>query len=320
MCGNIKKMLCKRTRLSIISVFAFTLCLTACGANATQDVATLPLTSEEYPVAVESTDTNITTETTLETTAAETTAETVIVTETDVNADADNKSMGNVQTTDITTAHVTAVSTDVDSWAKTYASVLMQQIADDKATKDKYSQFRPLNGIEMGTQSIIALIDVDMDGTPELFAGTCGTTGSGCFDVYTTNGEVFAKDFNCSTDFASGCVVDDALYMRCGYSDVTGWVKLVQGTPSITVDTLHNTANVITESGAVVTFENQSEDDIKALYKQYLNVDYAALERSTPENTYTVLRGHLAVPDPENYTEEDIYNCLVPLLNEYVAQ
>ena len=70
-------------------------------------------------------------------------------------------------------------------------------------------------------------------------------------------------------------------------------------------------------SKIVVTIDSQS--DFENLYSQYLNTDYNDL-KVIDMNKYICIRDYLRVPDPENYTEEDIYDCLLGLLQEYEDQ
>ena len=112
---------------------------------------------------------------------------------------------------------------------------------------------------------------------------------------------------------------------------------------------------IITETGDVIMQQGITYDEFKDLFTKYLGVEYDLLfgedkkigvgvsmpngigktipnitieeyksryfdnESSLYESgvSYPSVNGYLRVPDPENYTEEDIYNCLAELLSEY---
>lgn len=302
-------------KAAICSTLIATLLCTACGKETVQEETatskseiTAVLTTES--IVDTTTETSVTTEQLLEQTTETTTSS---ATET-------------TTATDITAEETEAISPEIDTLAQMYAQKLMERIVNDKETKDEYSQFRPINGAEMGLQSEMALIDVDFDGTPELFAGICGTIGAGFYDVYTPTGETLGTDLYCCSDLSSGHIVDGIMYMFSGRNPNPGWVKLVEGTPSVMVlDWLNteeavNPVEVSTTDGTVKHFEKQSMDDIKALYRKYLDVDYDALSFAGVEPKYLCVSGSLRVSDPQNYTEQDIYNCLIPMLNDYATQ
>lgn len=265
-------------------------------------------------------------------TSVKTTTETVVTTEKMVEHTTEDTTSSLTENTTITdnltetTAVIKAISPEIDVIAQMYAHKLMERCTYDKENKDAYSQFRPLNGVEMGLQSVMALIDVDFDGIPELFAGICGTIGAGFYDIYTPNGETLGTDVYCCSDLSSGHIVDGVMYMFSGRNPNPGWVKLIVGTPSVMVQDWINTKDAVnpvevhTSNGTVKYFEKQSMEDIKDLYKEYLAVNYDDLYLTVDSPEYLCVRGSLSVPDPMNYTEDDIYNCLVPLLNDYVMQ
>lgn len=262
----------------IFSGLLLVMLLTACGKDAAQEQTTVPAQSSEE-IAVTNTETD-----TAETTAA----------------------------------------FNTDELADIYAHVVMERIEFDRKTKDEYIRFRPLYDDDlMRNNSLMFLLDVDFDNTPELFIGTATTTGGGCYDIVKSDGIVLGKDVHCCSWLDDGCIIDGVMYMFNGRGSNPGWVKLVDGTPNIMVDNwineeeAVNTVKVTNVDGTVKTYTDQSIDDIKALYTQFLNVDYDLLMSVSGTLEYTCLCGTLRVPDPENYTEEDIYNCLVELLAEY---
>lgn len=112
---------------------------------------------------------------------------------------------------------------------------------------------------------------------------------------------------------------------------------------------------ITTETGDVIIRQGINYDEFRALFTEYLGAEYDLLygecekngvnvsmpngiEKTVPNITaeqyksrysdndvklhgntsfYPSVSGYLRVPDPENYTEEDVYNCLVELLSEY---
>lgn len=218
------------------------------------------------------------------------------------------------------------IAFDVDTLADTYAQVVIERIKTDQETKEENNRFRPLYADDfMKINSLMYLLDVNFDGVPELFIGTSGTTGGGSYDIIKSDGTLLGKDVHCCSWLDSACVNDGVMYMFNGLGSNPGWVKFVEGTPSVTLHSWLNTeeavniADVTKADGTVETFENQSLDDIKKLYKQYLDVDYDLLQ-STADATATLISGVLTVPDPEQYTVIDISDCVKTLLEEYVVQ
>lgn len=218
------------------------------------------------------------------------------------------------------------IAFDVDTLADTYAQVVIERIKADQETKEENNRFRPLYADDfMKINSLMYLLDVNFDGVPELFIGTSGTTGGGSYDIIKSDGTLLGKDVHCCSWLDSACVKDGVMYMFNGLGSNPGWVKFVEGTPSVTLHNWLNTeeavniVDVTKADGMLETFENQSLDDIKTLYKQYLDVDYDLLQ-STADATATLISGVLTVPDPEQYTVIDISDCVKTLLEEYVVQ
>ena len=62
-----------------------------------------------------------------------------------------------------------------------------------------------------------------------------------------------------------------------------------------------------------------SEEEYQKLIEDSFGISYESLQPiDLEDNRY--ISGYLRVPDPENYTEEDIYNCLLGLLQEYESE
>lgn len=219
-----------------------------------------------------------------------------------------------------------SVAFDVETLADTYAQIVIERIKADKETKEEYNRFRPLYADDfMKIHSLMYLLDVNFDGVPELFIGTSGTIGGGSYDIIKSDGTLLGKDVHCCSWLTDASVIDDVMYMFNGRGPNPGWVKLVEGTPSVTLQSWLNTEEAVNTvdvnkaDGTIETFENQSLDDIKALYKQYLDVDYDLLHDNA-DAPATLISGVLTVPDPEQYTVIDISACVKALLEEYVVQ
>ena len=76
--------------------------------------------------------------------------------------------------------------------------------------------------------------------------------------------------------------------------------------------------NICTDGNKVETTIS-SEEEYQKLIEDSFGISYDSLQPIDLEyNRY--ISGYLRVPDPENYTEEDIYNCLLTLLQEYESE
>lgn len=183
--------------------------------------------------------------------------------------------------------------------------------------------FYPLgyDTFDVGLSSIIAFCDIDFDGTPELLAGQHDTRGHSNYSIYSNNGVVTnsVSCGICSTFISTkgSCYSNwTDLSDQCSY-----WVKLSTETPEIKVNVCSEEKNpsfdvTIISSNQEKNYNDVVYDDVDSIFKQEFGVSYTELQNSTDCNVDCVI-GHLIVPDPENYTEEDIYNCLLALLQEY---
>ena len=307
-------MLIKKVAFILSLVSVSTLVCTGCNRHDNaQGVATLPLTNEEYPVAVESTDTNKTTETTAETTfetTAETTAETTMETASE-NA--------------VTTSNYT--TQDIENWTRNFAHSLYTDIVNTDvnaaviipiSTEHEISTF----DVEAMLADII-FMDVNYDGVPEFFAGGHGTMGSGRYSVYDVDGNCYGTEIF-TWDLLSFETDGQTMYAPIGSNSTPGHVVLKQGLPQIYangfayIDGTPTDVIVKTTSGATVNTTVTTSEEFEKLYQQYLNVDCTSLHKISEETNY--VRDYLRVPNPEDYTEDDIYACLLPLINAYVLQ
>lgn len=222
----------------------------------------------------------------------------------------------------VTTMRITLL----EEWAHNFAQAVYTELENNK-TSDDPTTFAPIgNNHEVMVFDIdamcadIFLIDVDGDDIPELFAGGHGTMGNGRYSIYDSNGNCFGND-RFIWEVESFETDGQYLYAPSGSNSLCGHTKLIQGLPRIYanafafMDGIPTDATIETEESKIVV-KIDSQSDFENLYLQYLDTDYNALN-TIDINKYLCIRGYLRVPDPENYTEEDIYNCLFALLQEY---
>ncbi len=208
--------------------------------------------------------------------------------------------------------------------ARIYTDKIMEKLADGSA-EDGFAPIASGTDTSVGTQalnSVLYLADTEFDGVPELFAGVSGTVGAGKYDFYSQDGTLFGTII-CRAGLDCGKAVDGAVYIDSGRNSYPGWTKLTAGCPSIHItdftdfDGADNDVDIAMSDGTEKRLTGLTFDDVKALYPEYLGVDYDVLAEPPAGAEYNCLEGTLAVPDPDNYTEEDIYSCIEKLLNEY---
>lgn len=241
--------------------------------------------------------------------------------------------MTNVETTVGTTVETTD-GTDTEesveeipeneAIAAVFTKLLSQKLVD--SASDEYG-FKALTADETigmeALESVLELADIDLDGVPELFAGTTGIIGAGRFDVFKADGTILGKNVLCCSDLAMGSIVDGVVYIFSGRNPYPGWVKMVEGTPAVYVsdwineEEAVNTVDIFNADGTKETIENLSIDDVKKVYSDYLGVDYDKLQDNLNYPAYQCIYGNLLVPDADNLTDEDIYNCVLYLLEKY---
>lgn len=218
----------------------------------------------------------------------------------------------------------TDTSEIVHELARIYTDSIMEKLADSSA-EDGFAPIASGTDTSVGTQglnSVLYLADTESDGVPELFAGVSGTVGAGKYDFYSQDGTLFGTII-CRAGLDCGKAVDGAVYIDSGRNSYPGWTKLTAGCPSIHItdftdfDGADNDVDIVMPDGTEKTLAGLTFDEVKALYPEYLGVDHDMLADPSAGAEYNCLEGTLAVPDPDNYTEEDIYSCIEKLLNEY---
>lgn len=222
-------------------------------------------------------------------------------------------------------------SDDVRKAARTFAKLVYRELENNKTAEDptflvpiSCDREIPETGFDHDAfEADIFFIDTDFDGVPELFAGGHGAMGTGRYSVFTADGETYGNG-RFAHNFCNFSIADDCMYVSSGSIHSWGWTKLCEGLPSIYfngfwTETGTNDLYITFADGTEQTLTGLTFDEAKALYPKYLGVEYDDL-RSVGEDEdipFTYARGVLEVPDPENYTEEDIYDCLAELLAEY---
>lgn len=98
------------------------------------------------------------------------------------------------------------------------------------------------------------------------------------------------------------------LLCSCGGGTVSDWINEEE-----TV----NTVDIFNADGTKETIENLSFNEVKKVYSDYLGVDYDALYDNMNYPAYQCMQGDLLVPDADNLTDVDIYNCVLSLLEKY---
>lgn len=172
---------------------------------------------------------------------------------------------------------------------------------------------------DTGLASIIAFCDINFDNVPELFAGYHNMRGYCYYSVYGNEG-VIADEISCGM-----C----SKFLRIGnacYSSTHNlankshyWLQISDTTLEIAVQDCddNTTFNVVVTSNDRNDKQNGvTLEEVDKIFFSEFGVTYTEL-KTAPENYVKSSMGHLTVPDPENYTEEDIYNCLAELLSEY---
>lgn len=308
----------KKTLLGILCLVGVVV-LSACTNNDKQ-AETLPLVNEEYSVAVEQTDT--------------TTAETIVtseamITEAITESSTAEETIATIEevTEKTLSGTGTAELLDAKDLARKYAAVIMSKITTDKANKSEDAQFQPLivNDGGTGLNSKVAFMDVDNDAKPELIIGCEGMNGIGIYDIYKVDGSIFATDVCCSSELECSCVVNGILYLYGGSAMYPSCVQMLPGTPSIVAmgvineDDAVNDIEVHKADGTTESFEDLTYVEVKAVYQQYLDVNYEELNFVNSATVPKYVKDYLRL-ETADYTEDDIYNSILPMLEKYVAQ
>lgn len=220
-----------------------------------------------------------------------------------------------------------AKKNDMQKLGHTYARALMEKLA---RTTDVYG-FTPIsNEIDAdagmnGILSIVYLMDVDMDGIPEMLAGTASMLDGYELDVYSYDGAYWGN-IKCTWDIYDNVVlIDDVMYSICVGNRWDSIVKFEVGVPSVITYMQSNDMLNITvkQNEDVEKYNNFTKEQRKDIVNSVLCVDYDVLhnlwleKNANNTNSCFCVQGYLQVPNPEDYNEEDIYNCILELLTEY---
>lgn len=226
-----------------------------------------------------------------------------------------------------TTDAAIAIKNDTQKWGHTYARVLMEKLS---RTTDVYG-FTPIsNEIDAetgmnGMLSIVYLMDVDMNGIPEMLAGTASMLDGCELDVYSCDGTYWGN-IKCTWDIYDNLVVTDGvMYSICVGNNWSSIVKFEIGVPSVITYIQSNDMLNITvkQNEDVEKYDNFTKEQRKDIVNSVLCVDYDVLhnlwleKNANNTNSFLCVQGYLQVPDPEDYNEEDIYNCIIDLLTKY---
>lgn len=217
---------------------------------------------------------------------------------------------------------------DTDAWAHNFAAAVFAELENNK-TSDEPTDLVAISfeqGLDerdiMGTScSQLFFLDVNFDGVPELFTGGYGMIGVGRYSIYAADGSSYGTDlFTCDTGMFS--VYDNCIYAPSGSNSFPGFTKFVPGLPQVhnngTIEDRGNTVEIVNADGTKETLTDISAEEFNALFAEHLGADYDALYDEENALTELCIGGVLRVSDPENYTEDDIYNCIAPLLEEYM--
>lgn len=174
-----------------------------------------------------------------------------------------------------------------------------------------------------GITSILFIMDINFDGVPEVFAGTASTIGGAEYDVFAADG-TFWGNVQCTDYTPVSFVIDNVAYETSGVSNTIKHIKYIEGLPSISsgnhivssTEEMCSDVTVRTSNGEIIEKGSMSIDDLNNLYVEYFNISWDVITNIEYIELQNV-QGYLQVPDPENYTEEDIYNCLYDLLTQY---
>lgn len=219
---------------------------------------------------------------------------------------------------------------DIDASAKVFAKLVYEELENNK-TAENPTTLKPISNDYVVSdtgfdptafEADVFLVDTNFDGIPELFAGGHGTMGTGRYSVFTADGITYGNEM--FTWWLDGfCVIDNAIYASSGSNYSWGWTKLCEGLPTIYVDGAFSETDlntvVVAKNGEQQTLEDQTYEEVMDLYRTELGVEYAQLQGSDGEIPFAYVRDYLRVPDTENYTEDDIYDCILDLLAQYAA-
>lgn len=304
----------KKSIILFISVMLFTACTSTVTPDVTEKVT-------EIPSVTATTVIDTVTESTTSTTTPETT-----------QVQTEQEQTKTEQTVE------TNASQEVIEWSNAYASLLWNTFAsyDTEADKRVFVAESPYCidykcNMDSSTEKYrpetqVCIADVNFDAVPELCIRRLTTpnefsTVTDCADVYALDGTLLGTSsifelLQYGND-CYGCIGGAG----CEYIvKLTGNYPFVYASESYTDDNDVWKTMLCTGANAVVTECVETDDytTIEASCVEHLGVKPTTLyEQGT---NIPVIRGAIQVPDPTNYAEEDLYNCLLPLLQQYEEQ
>lgn len=236
-----------------------------------------------------------------------------------------------IETTAEVTTETVKYSSNVQDMAHVFANLIYEELENNK-TSNTPTVLAPV-GIDReipetgfdpeAFNADIFFIDTDFDGIPELFAGGHDIMGSGNYTIYTADGKSYGKGIFAHY-FDAYCIADGCMFVHSGSTTFGGWTKLCDNLPTIFCngflsDEKTNNMTLRYADGREQDFKDMTYDEVMDMYRKYLGIEYDELKftEKDGEIPFIYTRGILEVPDRENYTEEDIYNCLAKLLTEY---
>lgn len=222
-----------------------------------------------------------------------------------------------------------AMSLPIEDIAHVFAEQVFTALQNNKTADDPipYAPISTAHEIQSfdpeAMEAELRLFDIDFDGVPELFTTSHGTMGTGGHSIYTADGQFYGYGLY-TIDFSDFMIDGKAVYAPSGSNSSFGYTKLAVGLPYVSTNGgsfyigLETPVNICIDGNKTETTVS-SEEEYKKLIENSFGISYDSLQPVDLEhNRY--ISGYLRVPDPENYTEEDIYNCLLTLLQEYENQ
>ena len=219
-----------------------------------------------------------------------------------------------------------ALSLPIEDIAHAFAEQVFTALQNNKTADDPipYAPISTAHEIQSfdpeAMEAELRLLDIDFDGVPELFTTSHGTMGTGGHSIYTADGQFYGYGLY-TIDFSDFMTDGKAVYAPSGSNSSFGYTKLAVGLPYVSTNGgsfyigLETPVNICIDGNKTETTVS-SEEEYKKLIENSFGISYDSLQPVDLEhNRY--ISGYLRVPDPENYTEEDIYGCLLGLLREY---
>ncbi|MCH5348999.1 MAG: hypothetical protein J1E40_06730 [Oscillospiraceae bacterium] len=302
------------------------LAMTACSAG-TNTTSMAEETSSQLTESTQSVTEPETSEETMTTTEEETSEETTAATETeagseDTEEETTSAGEGNIPAGDMTEAQI---------WASSYADFIYGKLVRGEGYEfNGIPQEMTLLADEeverafMGYTDIF-FCDIDFDSVPELFVGSHGATGWMGAECYALDGTVIGS-MTCSSGFEL-YEIDGVAYTEGASANGTAsYTRLTRGMPSVTtvyswIDEIFTSVEVYNNDILEKQYENLDETETNNIIEEHLGVDIVNYFRSSGERKMLpYVRGSLHVPDVENYTVEDIYNCFEPYLILFLNQ